>query len=222
MSAVAAFDEDADTAVGVWGIVVAAGSGSRFGGAKQYALLGGRRVLDWSLASARAACGSVVLVVPPDRVGDREAADHVVAGGATRSESVRAGLSVLAGEATDDDVVVVHDAARPFATRALFDAVIAAVRAGADGAIPGLAITDTVKQVDADGMVTSTLDRTRLVTVQTPQAFRLPTLRDAHRTGAEATDDAALVEALGGRVVVVEGEVTNRKITTPDDLPDLS
>ena len=83
---------------------------------------------------------------------------------------------------------------------------------------PGCAITDTVKQVDADGRVATTLDRSHLVTVQTPQAFRLPALRDAHRDGARRTDDAALVEAIGGRVVVVEGEATNRKITTPADL----
>lgn len=220
MSAAAAFEDDADTAVGVWAIVVAAGTGTRFGGTKQYALLGGKRVVDWSLAAARASCAEVVLVVPPDRAESPEAADHVVVGGATRSESVRAGLAVIAPDASDDTVVVVHDAARPFATRALFDAVIAAVRAGADGAVPGLAITDTVKQVRGDGSVTATLDRSHLVTVQTPQAFRLPTLRAAHREGGEATDDAALVEALGGRIVVVKGEVTNRKITTPADLTE--
>ncbi len=95
MSAAAAFEHDADTAVGVWAIVVAAGTGSRFGGAKQYALLGGRRVVDWSLATARSVCGAVVLVVPPDRAELPEAADLVVPGGATRSESVRAGLAVL-------------------------------------------------------------------------------------------------------------------------------
>ena len=226
MGAAAAFEDDVDADVPpdveVWAIVVAAGSGSRFGGAKQYALLGGRRVVDWSLATARAACGAIVLVVPPDRAGLPEAADHVVAGGATRSASVRAGLEVLAHETNDDIVVVVHDAARPFATRSLFESVIAAVRSGADGAVPGLPVTDTVKRVDADGVVTATLDRTELVTVQTPQAFRLSVLRAAHEEGGEATDDAALVEACGGRVVVVPGEETNRKITTPFDLSESS
>lgn len=218
MSAAAAFEEDIESDVDVWAIVVAAGSGARFGGAKQYALLGGKRVVDWSLATARSACGAVVLVVPPDRADTPEAADHVVAGGATRSASVRAGLAVVAREASEDTVVVVHDAARPFASRSLFDAVIAAVRSGADGAVPGLPITDTVKSIGADGSVSATLDRARLVTVQTPQAFRLPALQDAHRGEGEATDDAALVEATGGRVVIVEGEPTNRKITTPSDL----
>ena len=220
MSAAAAFDDEADTAIGVWAIVVAAGAGSRFGGAKQYALLGGKRVVDWSLATARASCAEVILVVPPDRADAPEAADHVVAGGASRSESVRAGLAAIAPDASDDTVVVVHDAARPFATRALFEAVIAAVRSGADAAVPGLPITDTVKEVRGDRSVAATLDRTHLVTVQTPQAFRLPALRAAHHDRGEATDDAALVEAVGGRVVVVEGEATNRKITTPADLTE--
>lgn len=223
MSAAAAFEDDiasdvSESDVNVWGIVVAAGSGARFGGAKQYALLGGRRVVDWSLATARATCGAVVLVVPPDRADSPEAADHVVAGGSTRSASVRAGLALVDPDASEDTVVVVHDAARPFASRALFAAVIAAVRAGADGAVPALPITDTVKSIAPDGSITATLDRSLLVTVQTPQAFRLTALRDAHRKEGEATDDAALVEAAGGRVVVVEGETTNRKITTPADL----
>ena len=99
----------------------------------------------------------------------------------SRSESVRAGLAAIAPDASDDTVVVVHDAARPFATRALFEAVIAAVRSGADGAVPGLPITDTVKQVRGDRSVFATLDRAHLVTVQTPQAFRLPALRAAHQ-----------------------------------------
>ena len=215
MSAAAAFDDDADTAIGVWAIVVAAGAGSRFGGAKQYALLGGKRVLDWSLATARASCAEVILVVPPDRADAPEAADHVVAvarpvpsrcgPGSPRSRPTRA--------TTRSSWCTTPPVRSP--RRALFEAVIAAVRSGADGAVPGLPITDTVKQVRADRSVVATLDRAHLVAVQTPQAFRLPALRAAHHDGGEATDDAALVEAVGGRVVVVEGEVTNRKITTP-------
>ena len=112
----------------------------------------------------------------------------------------------------------VHDAARPLASPDLYARVIAAVRAGADGAIPGLAVTDTIKVVDDDGVVVDTPDRASLVAVQTPQAFRAATLRAAHGSGGEATDDAALVEAFGGRVVVVAGEPANRKITTPADL----
>ena len=196
----------------VWAILVAAGSGSRFGGPKQYELLDGRRVLDWSLDACRAACDGVVLVVPADRVGDEEKADVVVAGGATRSESVRAGLAALPAEA---DVVVVHDAARPTAAPKLFDAVVAAVRAGADGAVPAVALPDTVKRVDGDRVV-ETLDRSTLVAVQTPQAFKVDVLRRAHV--GDATDDAALVEAAGGTVVVVPGDPMNRKVTQPSDL----
>ena len=202
-----------------WAIVVAAGRGDRFGGPKQYEPLAGRRVLDWSLAAARSACHGTVLVVPPDRAGaPEELADAVVVGGDTRSASVRAGLAAVPGDA---EIVVVHDAARPAATPALFAAVREAVVAGADGAVPGLAVVDTVKRVVGD-VVTATLDRAELVTVQTPQAFRAATLRAAHGAGGDASDDAALVEAAGGRVVVVPGDPRNRKVTTPDDLAALA
>ncbi|MDP8936512.1 MAG: 2-C-methyl-D-erythritol 4-phosphate cytidylyltransferase [Actinomycetota bacterium] len=205
----------------MWAIVVAAGVGSRFGGPKQYETLGDRRVLDWSLAAARSVADGVVLAVLPERAGVPEpAADVIVAGGTSRSESVRAALAAVPATA---DVVVVHDGARPLASVALFEAVVAAVQAGADGAVPGLPLADTVKRV-FDGVVLATLDRAELVAVQTPQAFAAGPLRRAH-SGSEAeafwhaaTDDAALVEALGGRVVVVPGEAANVKLTTPADL----
>lgn len=198
-----------------WAVVVAAGTGSRFGGPKQYASLGGRRVLDWSLEAARVACAGVVLVVPAEDVGRTEsAADAVVAGGATRSGSVRAGLAAVPAAV---EAVVVHDAARPLAGAGLFSAVLAAVAAGADAAVVAVPVVDTVKEV-VDGLVTATLDRTRLVAVQTPQAFRADVLRAAHRGGPEATDDAALVEAAGGRVAVVQGDRANLKVTGPLDL----
>ena len=199
----------------VWAVVVAAGSGTRFGGFKQYELLGHRRVVDWAVAASRSVAAGVVLAVPPNRPprGEEEV-DAVVVGGATRSSSVRAGLAALPPEA---DVVVIHDAARPLATPALFEAVVAAVRAGADGAVPGIPISDTVKRV-RDGQVVATLDRAELVVVQTPQAFRADVLRRAHLGEPEATDDAALVEAVGGRVVVVAGDADNLKLTAPEDL----
>lgn len=199
----------------VWAIVVAAGSGSRFGGPKQFAELEGRRVVDWALVASRSVADGVVLVVPAAHLDDEApAADVVVAGGATRSQSVRAGLAAVPAGA---DVVVVHDAARPFAAPALFEAVVACVRAGADAAIPGVAIADTVKRV-LDGRVLGTLDRDELVAVQTPQAFAADVLRRAHAAGADATDDAALVEAAGGRVMVVPGDPANTKITRRTDL----
>ena len=193
----------------VWTVVVAAGSGARFVGPKQFEELGGRRVLDWAVEVAGTATDGVVVVLPPDRAGDG------VAGGVTRSESVRRGLEHVPADAT---IVCVHDAARPFATAELFRRVVAAVVGGADGAVPGVPLDDTVKEVDAAGVVVATPERARLVSVQTPQAFRAEVLRKAHSTGGEGTDDAALVEAIGGRVVAVAGEPENQKLTTPDDL----
>jgi 2-C-methyl-D-erythritol 4-phosphate cytidylyltransferase len=195
----------------VWTVVVAGGSGQRFGAMKQYELLGDCRVIDHARAAAEAVSEGVVLVVPADDV----AREGGVAGGATRSESVRNGLAAVPAHAT---IVCVHDAARPFADVACFHAVIAAVHGGADGAVPGVAVTDTIKRVDASGTVIDTPPRSQLVAVQTPQAFRASVLRAAHASGLDATDDAALVEQAGGRVVVVPGSADNRKITTPDDL----
>lgn len=198
-----------------WAVVVAGGRGARFGSYKQFAALGGRQVVDWSLVTAAGACDGVVLVVPPELVDRyRGRADGVVAGGPTRPASVRAGLSCVPLEA---DVVVVHDAARPLASAALWDTVIAAVTAGADAAVPCIPVSDTIKQRHDDGRLV-TLDRARLVAAQTPQAFLAASLRSAHSAGAEATDDAALVEAMGGRVVVVPGEGTNLKLTSSFDL----
>jgi 2-C-methyl-D-erythritol 4-phosphate cytidylyltransferase len=199
----------------VWAIVVAAGSGSRFGGQKQFEELEGRRVVDWALVASRSVADGVVLVVPADHVEDgAPGADVVVIGGATRSASVRAGLAAVPD---DVEVVLVHDAARPFAAPALFQAVVAAVEAGADAAVPGIPLADTVKQV-VGGEVVATLDRDELVAVQTPQAFAAAALRRAHADAAEATDDAALVEATGGRVVIVPGDPSNAKITLRTDL----
>lgn len=197
-------------------IVVAAGEGSRFGGRKQFAALSGRPVAARAVEAARSVASFVVLVVPNDALGEAHGADVVVAGGATRSASVRAGLAAL--DPTFREVVV-HDAARPLASPALFRAVLDALdgASGVMAAVPGLAITDTVKRLEGT-YVAGTLPRDGLVTVQTPQAFVTETLRAAHEHGDEATDDAALVEAVGGRVVVVAGEVQNRKLTTADDL----
>ena len=203
----------------VWAVVVAAGGGQRFGGPKQYERLGHQRVLDWSLGAARGAADGVVLVVSAGRESDPEpAADVVVPGGATRSESVRAGLAAVPADA---GFVVVHDAARPAASAALFEAVVAAVRSGADGALPGVPVVDTIKRV-REGVVLDTPARDELVAVQTPQEFRADALRAAHAGGGEATDDAALVEAAGGRVVVVPGEPDNLKLTTAADLARLA
>jgi len=194
----------------VWTIVVAGGTGRRFGSAKQFEPLGDRRVIDHARAAAEEMSDGTVVVVPSS---DAEQ-ERGVAGGATRSESVRAGLAAVPEEAT---IILVHDAARPFASTDVYRRVIDAVAGGADGAIPGVPVHDTIKVV-VDGTVVDTPDRSTLVAVQTPQGFRADALRAAHASGADATDDAALVERMGGRVVVVAGDDDNRKITRPADL----
>ena len=173
-----------------WTIVVAGGSGARFGGAKQFAALGDRTVLDLSVATALAHSHGVVAVVPAEevqRISAHFVSNHavvVVGGGTTRSGSVRNGLGAVPEMA---EIVLVHDAARPLASGALYAAVIAAVGAGADGAVPGVAVTDTIKHVTDDGVVINTPDRARLIAVQTPQAFAASALRRAHERGGDAT-----------------------------------
>lgn len=204
---------------------MAGGSGSRFGRPKQFDLLAGRPVARWSVLAARTVADGVVLVVPAGREEDAGpmGADVVVAGGASRSASVRNGLSAVPPDA---QVVVVHDAARPLASASLFAAVVEPLRAAAtgphaelDGVICAVPVADTLKRVGSDGVtVTGTLERAELVAVQTPQAFRAEVLRRAHAAGADATDDAALVEAIGGIVRVVPGEASNMKLTVPADL----
>lgn len=208
-------EADHPNGAGIWAVVVAGGSGARFGGYKQFMLLAGQELVEWSLQAAAQACAGVVLVVPADWVEKYSGrADQVVAGGPTRAASVRAGLRVVPDEA---QVVVVHDAVRPLASQRTWVSVIAAIEEGADGAVPCVPVLDTIKQRQGDGKLV-TLDRSALVAVQTPQAFSAASLRAAHAGGGEATDDAALVEAIGGRVVSVAGEPGNIKVTAPDDL----
>ncbi len=211
----------------VWTIVVAGGSGRRFGSLKQFEELGGRRVLDLSVEVARQCSDGVVVVVPAEDA----VREGGVAGGPTRTASVRNGLAAVPANAA---VILVHDAARPFASTALYQSVIDAVAAGADGAVPGLPVVDTVKSIEVvqsssiglsgEGLptvvpkVTATPDRATLVAVQTPQAFRADVLRRAYLPEIDGTDDASLVELAGGTVVVVPGDVDNRKITVPEDL----
>ena len=195
----------------VWTIVVGGGSGQRFGRPKQYESLGPERVIDRSRRIAESVSDGVVVVVP----GSDVQAERGVAGGETRSESVRAGLAAVPDDA---EIICVHDAARPLASDELYRRVIAAVEDGFDAAVPGVPVTDTIKVIDEARGVVATPDRSRLVAVQTPQAFRAGPLREAHLAGDDATDDAGLIEALGGRVVVVDGETSNRKITEPSDL----
>jgi 2-C-methyl-D-erythritol 4-phosphate cytidylyltransferase len=204
-----------------WAVIVAAGQGTRFGSAKQFALLAGKPVVAWSIDTARSLCDGVVVVMPADGFPvDRDERRGVpgdvveVVGGTTRSDSVRAGLAAVAADA---DIIVVHDAARPLAGSPIWSAVLGAVAGGADGAIPVVAVSDTIKRLEPGGAL-HTVDRAALRAVQTPQAFRAEVLRRAHASGDHATDDATLVEAVGGRVVLVDGHPSNAKITVPSDL----
>ncbi len=195
-------------------MIVAGGRGDRFGALKQFSSVAGARLVDHAVAAAAAVCNEVVVVLPSGVDWDGSAVQAVVEGGGTRSASVRAGLAAVAA---DTDIVVVHDAARPLASPELFELVIDAVRAGADGAVPALGVAVTLKRV-AGHRIVDTVAREGLVAVQTPQAFRAATLRTAHAGGDDATDDAALVEAAGGTVVIVEGDPRNLKVTTVADL----
>jgi 2-C-methyl-D-erythritol 4-phosphate cytidylyltransferase len=199
--------------------VVAGGSGNRFGGLKQFAEIDGQSVAERSIRLCRSVADSVTLVVPKGMATISHGADVVVEGGASRSMSVRAGLATIGD---DVEVVVVHDAARPLASEHLFRSVVDELSdPEVDGAIPGLPMVDTVKATEIrDGAVrvAETLDRSSLVLVQTPQAFRAEALRAAHSADDDATDDAALVEARGGVVIVVAGEEQNIKITSKADL----
>ncbi|MDX1689606.1 MAG: IspD/TarI family cytidylyltransferase [Acidimicrobiia bacterium] len=190
------------------GIVVAAGAGTRFGGTKHTALLGG--VPLWRRAARALEDAGIddVLVV-----GDVPGG---IPGGARRRDSVRAGLAEVP---VFVEFVLVHDAARPLATAALVRRIVDRLALGdVEGVVPAVPIRDTVKTV-ADGRVAATVDRSGLVAVQTPQGFRRDALLAAHDASDEdASDDALLVERAGGSVAVVEGDPSNLKVTFPDDL----
>jgi 2-C-methyl-D-erythritol 4-phosphate cytidylyltransferase len=194
---------------------------------KAFAALRGRPLLAESLERLEGSpwIESIVVVAPPgweepvillaEELGCGKVVASV-AGGETRGDSVRVGVGEVARDAA---VVVVHDAARPLLSDDVVERVVTPLSQGWDGAVPGLPVVDTVKRVAGDGTVVQTLARAELVAVQTPQAFVADVLRDAV-TGdvASASDCASLVEARGGRVLVVEGDPRLMKVTTPEDL----
>jgi 2-C-methyl-D-erythritol 4-phosphate cytidylyltransferase len=198
----------------VWAVVLAAGDARRFGAPKQWSLLAGRRLVDRAVAASRAACDSVVVVLPGGVDWDGDVVTAAVAGGTTRSESVRAGLAVVPESAS---VVVVHDAAHPLASPALFEAVIEAVRDGADAAVPVAPATETIVGVRGRALVPIVATEP-LALAQMPHAFALTVLRAAHRDAPDARDDASLLLQRGANVVAVPGEPTNVHITTPEEL----
>jgi 2-C-methyl-D-erythritol 4-phosphate cytidylyltransferase len=211
-------------------VIPAGGSGARMGGRvpKQFMLLGGQPILATTASRFAAHPAVMLLVVAAPRAHLRRARRAlaglarrvtigIVEGGAERQESVWRGLQAVPEDA---DIVIVHDAVRPFVTRSLIDAVLhAATETGA--AVCACPIAETVKRVQ-DGLVRQTIDRRELWAVQTPQGFRAQLLREAHdkarRDGVVGTDDAMLVERLGHPVRVVLGLTQNVKITTPEDL----
>ena len=202
-------------------IIAAAGSGERFGAAIPKALiqLGDRTLIEHAVSSISSVADQIIVTAPAgyekqiqNLVGD---GITVVTGGATRSESVRIGLSKVS---SGTEYVLIHDAARALASPALAQSVVAALKSGDVAVIPGLAQTDTVKIVSGDGIVTSTPDRNSMRTIQTPQGFTYALISQAHASSGEATDDAALVEALGKPVRVIAGEECALKITTASDL----
>ena len=207
-------------------LIVAAGRGERAGTdlPKQYADVAGRPLLAWTLGafSAHPAISGVRIVIDPAwrSVYDDAVADHdlrpPIDGGASRQASVAAGLEALADEAPDN--VLIHDAARPFVPAPLIDRVLKALETDA-AVLPGLAVADTLKQCDGD-IVRATVPRDGLWRAQTPQGFHFDAILRAHRQaqGQALTDDAAVAEAAGITVRMVEGAVENTKITGPDDL----
>jgi 2-C-methyl-D-erythritol 4-phosphate cytidylyltransferase len=212
---------------GLWAVLVAAGRGERFGHdrPKAFANLGGRPLLAASLERLeRSEWVEAIVVAAPEEweeptillaeelgVGTVHA---VVTGGATRADSVRAGV----GEVPDDaDVILVHDAARPLLPEEVVERVVAGLAEGWDGVVPALPLADTVKRAEGEA-VAETVDRTGLYAVQTPQVFLAEALRRALARGGDATDCAGLVEAAGGRVRLVEGDRRLLKVTTPADL----
>lgn len=214
----------------VVGIVPAAGSGERLGGSgpKAFALCGGRPLAAWSLDVLLRACDRVVVAAPPGHSDlaeatltppgtDRERLAFVP-GRATRAESVRAAVA----EAPGAGVYVVHDAARPLLTEGLVAACVSVLDQGWDGAVAAARVSDTIKEVEPDRRIARTLDRSRLWAMQTPQVFQGEVLRralaQAGETLSRATDDAAIVEAAGGRVCVVPSPPENIKVTTLTDL----
>ena len=205
------------------GIIVAAGSGSRAGGEKQWRALGGKPVLRWSVeALLNAGADEVVIVVAPGE--DARAADalaglsnwRAVAGGAARADSVRAGLSALTCE--KDQPVLIHDAARPLLSQAVIERLLAALNT-ADGALPALPVADSLRRGE-NGQMAGVVERDGLWRAQTPQAFRRQTIEAAYAawTGADApTDEAVVVERNGGRVALIEGDQRLMKLTYPED-----
>ena len=212
----AAIDGPVDALDGrVCAIVLAGGSGQRFGGRpKQFERVDGQRMIDRTVGAARRTCDAVVVVLPPGLTWDGEPVDAVATGGAHQAESLRAGLAVLP---PDTAVVVIADPAHPLAPDALFVAVVDAVCAGAAGAVPGLALHDVLHRVDGRRAV-ATVPKSDLVVMQTPQAFRADVLIALHADGPYPPESSGLLLEHGHRVDIVPGSPLNLHVTDPSEL----
>ena len=205
-------------------VVPAAGSGERLGAGrpKAFVHLGGHTLLERTLGGLRdsGAVDAIVVAVPPDRTDEAKlilgADATVVAGGSHRTESVRRALAAVG----NPELVLVHDAARALTPPAMIARVVAALREGHQAVVPGLPVTDTIKAVDANGVVIATPARAGLRAVQTPQGFQTELLLLAYERSesADVTDDASMVENIGAQVHVVDGDPLAFKITTALDL----
>lgn len=201
---------------GVWGIILAAGAGQRFGARKQFLpLVGDERLVDACVRATRQACGGVVLVLPPGTAWDGPAVDVVVEGGTTRNASMRSGLAAVPSSA---EIVVLHAASHPLAHPSTFDAVIEQVRAGAAAAVPGLRPPEVVRRV-TEGLLTEDLGRDDLVLIQSPIALRTSVLRElSERAGDDVVEETHLLLAAGEQVAVVPGDPHNVHVTNEADL----
>ena len=202
-------------------IIAAAGSGIRFGADIPKALiqLGNQTLIEHAVAAISPVVDQVIVTAPASHLSQFQSllgeAVTVVVGGQTRSESVRAGLAAVS---SNTQYVLIHDAARALATTDLANRILSALQNGEAAVIPGLPQVDTVKSVGGNGYVTSTPNRADLRNIQTPQGFELSVLKKAHDSKGEGSDDAALVESAGFKVLVIDGEERALKITTPADL----
>ncbi|MDQ4117978.1 MAG: 2-C-methyl-D-erythritol 4-phosphate cytidylyltransferase [Actinomycetota bacterium] len=198
----------------VWAVVLAGGRGTRFGRLKQFEPLAGVRLIDRTVAAARRTCDRVALVLPAEVEWDGPPVDALAVGGDHQSESMRAALAVVPDDA---GVIVATDPAHPLAPDRVYTDVVAAVRAGADGAVPVLPLLEVVQRV-VDGRVVETLPKDDAVITQAPHAFRADVLRAVHADRPRPVENSGLLVERGHHVVAVQGDPANLHVATAADL----
>jgi 2-C-methyl-D-erythritol 4-phosphate cytidylyltransferase len=199
----------------VWAIVVAGGSGSRFGQPKQFLDLDGRTLLEWAIDSCRTVADGIVVALPAGTEWEPPPGVLRVDGGPSRVGSAR---EALAAVPPDAEVIVIHDPAHPLAPDHAFRSVVAAIRSGADASAAAVPMNECIKETDDAGWVQRSLPKPGVMVVQTPHAFRASALRAAHAAGLDGVEDTELIEQHGGRVHLVPGDTACIHITTLDEL----